>query len=147
MRIPSQSYLRKTRKRKLTISNNQTAAPYPHRQLRWSPMGLFRFSALTFNGPKIHYDPTWSAVVEGHPSCVVHGPLNLICMLDYWRDFCAGKGRRAREISYRAVAPVYAGETYEILTEGGKEEGDGVRWEVLVRKGGQVCMTGNILAV
>ncbi|KAK8076107.1 hypothetical protein PG994_003379 [Apiospora phragmitis] len=59
---------------------------YPYRQLRWSPVGLFRFSALTFNGHKIHYDGSWTRSVENHPSCVVHGPLNLISMLDYWRD-------------------------------------------------------------
>lgn len=84
--------------------------------------------------------------MEGHPACVVHGPLNLICMLDYWRDFCAGgKGRRVREISYRAVAPVYAGETYEISAEEGKEDGDVVTWDVLVNKEGKTCMTGHIV--
>ncbi|KAI0876419.1 hypothetical protein GGS24DRAFT_451348 [Hypoxylon argillaceum] len=122
---------------------------HPNRYLRWSPTGLFRFSALTFNGHKIHYDPTWSASVEGHPACVVHGPLNLVNMLDYWRDHCAGEGRRVREIVYRAVAPIYAGETYEISAGGAEEEveGEGLRWDVLVTKEGRTCMTGDILGV
>ncbi|TGJ82856.1 hypothetical protein E0Z10_g5914 [Xylaria hypoxylon] len=114
---------------------------YPQRQLRWSPTGLFRFSALTFNGHKIHYDPTWSTAVEGHPACVVHGPINLISMLDYWRDHCAAEGRGVKEISYRAVSPIYAGEMYGISAE---ETGES-RWEVLVRKEGKACMSGQIL--
>ena len=116
---------------------------YPKRELRWSPTGLFRFSALTFNGHKIHYDPTWSAAVEGHPACVVHGPINLISMLDYWRDHCAAPEHRTiKEISYRALEPIYAGETYDISAE---KVGDDT-WEVLVRKEGIVCMRGEILA-
>ncbi|KAI1313216.1 hypothetical protein F5Y03DRAFT_338432 [Xylaria venustula] len=129
-----------------TVKDVPKDGAYPTRHLRWSPTGLFRFSALTFNGHKIHYDPTWSATIEGHPACVVHGPINLISMLDYWRDHCAGVGgngeqRGIREISYRAVAPVYVGEEYEIC---GRDIGDG-RWEVLVRKGGKICMKGEIL--
>ncbi|KAI1814928.1 hypothetical protein GGS20DRAFT_545858 [Poronia punctata] len=121
----------------------QDGGAYPKRQLRWSPTGLFRFSALTFNGHKIHYDPTWSTAVEGHPACVVHGPLNLINMLDYWQDHCAAGGK-VREISYRAVAPIYAGETYAISAKSMETDG---RWEVLVEKDGKTCMRGEIVGV
>ncbi|KAI0535393.1 hypothetical protein GGR58DRAFT_515435 [Xylaria digitata] len=124
-----------------TVKDVPQDGAYPQRQLRWSPTGLFRFSALTFNGHKIHYDPTWSAAVEGHPGCVVHGPLNLISMLDYWRDHCDPEGREIREITYRAVAPIYAGETYGISAE---EAGE-LKWDMLVRKEGKTCMKGEIL--
>ncbi|KAI0440581.1 hypothetical protein F4803DRAFT_526926 [Xylaria telfairii] len=131
-----------------TMKDEAQKGAYPLRHLRWSPTGLFRFSALTFNGHKIHYDPTWCATVEGHPASVVHGPLNLISMLDYWRDRCAAGKRVIREIRYRAVAPVYAGETYEIASSAVKEaaeEDGGLRWELDVRKDSKTCMTGNIL--
>ncbi|KAI1421905.1 hypothetical protein F5Y12DRAFT_662622 [Xylaria sp. FL1777] len=127
-----------------TVKDVPQDGAYPHRQLRWSPTGLFRFSALTFNGHKIHYDTAWSAAVEGHPGCVVHGPINLISMLDYWRDHCAAEGRTVREINYRAVSPIYAGETYHISAEEVKEAGDS-RWEMLVQKEGKICMQGEIL--
>ncbi|GAP90896.2 putative mesaconyl-c4 hydratase [Rosellinia necatrix] len=123
---------------------------YPRRQFRWSPTGLFRFSALTFNGHKIHYDPTWTASVEGHPACVVHGPLNLINMLDYWRDHCGVGGLRVKEINYRAVAPLYAGDTYEISAEGptAVEGTDGnLGWDVVVTKDGRTHMKGHILGM
>lgn len=100
-----------------------------------------RFSALTFNGHKIHHDTEWTRGVEGHPATVVHGPLNLINMLDYWRDFHS-KGKTPQKVVYRAMAPVYAGERYKIFTQNDHmEEG---RSEVLIQGGPTVRMRGII---
>ncbi|KAL7953454.1 hypothetical protein V8C34DRAFT_318146 [Trichoderma compactum] len=93
---------------------NDTNA-FPIRKLSWSAVGLFRFSALTFNGHKIHYNEDWTLNAEGHPGVVVHGPLNVINLLDYWRDF-HGEGAGPDEIMYRAMSPVYGGEEYQIRT-------------------------------
>lgn len=105
---------------------------------------MFRFSALTFNGHKIHYDEAWSRGVESHPGSVVHGPLNLINMLDYYRDVCSDVA--VGEISYRAVAPLYAGQTYDVRASSMPLEGQDKTWEVLVERNGKACMKGNILA-
>lgn len=118
------------------------------RSLRWSPTALFRFSALTFNGHKIHYNEDWTRAVEGHPGVVVHGPLNLICILDYWRD-AHGKGLGLyvpRDIIYKAIAPIYAGEEYRIYTEGEgpSEGGEGQAWDIVAEKKGVVCMRARI---
>ncbi|KAM0397435.1 hypothetical protein ACHAPZ_008041 [Fusarium culmorum] len=118
---------------------------YPVRELRWSPVGLFRFSALTFNGHMIHYNQDWTRNVEGHPGEVVHGPLNLINLLDYWRDI-HGNGERPREISYRALSPLYAGQTYNIRTDAIKKTENGRTWDVLVEREGTVCMKSEISA-
>ncbi|KAF2715801.1 hypothetical protein K504DRAFT_365551 [Pleomassaria siparia CBS 279.74] len=85
-------------------------------------VSLFRFSALTFNGHKIHYSPEWCRKVEGHRKCVVHGPLNLINMLDFWRDTAHAeeKGTLPKSIRYRAMSPLYMSEPYRILLH--KEE-------------------------
>ncbi|CRK26599.1 hypothetical protein BN1708_014593 [Verticillium longisporum] len=115
----------------------------PLRRLSWSSVGLFRFSALTFNGHMIHYNQEWTRDVEGHPGAVVHGPLNLISMLDYWRDV-HGKGQRPREIAYRALSPIYAGETYDIRTVGERGPGDDKGWDISVEKGGTICMKAQI---
>lgn len=99
-----------------TVSTNHPLTPaFPVRKLSWSHVGLFRFSALTFNGHKIHYNEDWTRTAEGHPGVVVHGPLNVINLLDYWRDI-HGQGTSPDEIFYRAVSPVYAGEEYQIRT-------------------------------
>ncbi|KAF7526698.1 hypothetical protein G7054_g10666 [Neopestalotiopsis clavispora] len=117
---------------------------YPLRKLYWSPVGLFRFSALTFNGHKIHYDESWTQSVENHPAQVIHGPLNLISMLDYWRDV-VGKGQ-VGEISYRAMSPLYAGDTYQIRTSNPVDGGEGSAWDILVEKDGKTCMKSAITA-
>ncbi|KAI5918066.1 hypothetical protein F4810DRAFT_715855 [Camillea tinctor] len=118
---------------------------YPTRQLRWSPVGLFRFSALTFNGHRIHYDPSWSTTVEGHQGCVVHGPLNLICMLDYWRDVCSN--RPLKQIIYRALAPIYAGDTYQIRASPPVAVDLGWQWQIYVEKDKKICMRGAIIGL
>ncbi|KAF1354074.1 hypothetical protein EJ07DRAFT_134235 [Lizonia empirigonia] len=80
-------------------------------------VSLFRFSALTFNGHKIHFSPEWCRQVEGHRTCVVHGPLNLINILDFWRDTAKGGSSEAvpKSVAYRAMSPLYMAEPYRIL--------------------------------
>lgn len=108
---------------------------------------LFRFSALTFNGHRIHYDLPWARNVEGHRNAVVHGPMNLVSMLDLWRDGKEGQEKGAfvypKSIEYRATSPVYAGEGYRIVMD----KGDGGK-EVdmrVVSDDGTGCMKGTIV--
>ncbi|RGP69452.1 mesaconyl-c4 hydratase [Fusarium sporotrichioides] len=118
---------------------------HPIRELRWSPVGLFRFSALTFNGHMIHYNQDWTRNVEGHAGEVVHGPLNLINLLDYWRDI-HGTGESPRGISYRALSPLYASQTYNIRTEAIQDTENGKSWDVVVEREGTTCMKSEITA-
>jgi len=47
---------------------------------------------------------------------VVHGPLNLINMVDFWRDVRGGEGF-PKKITYRATSPLYAGEKYRVVMD------------------------------
>jgi hydroxyacyl-ACP dehydratase HTD2-like protein with hotdog domain len=110
---------------------------------------LFRFSALTFNGHKIHHSPQWCREVEGHRNAVVHGPLNLVNILDFWRDSAQGGGKAAvpKSIAYRAMSPLYVGEPYRILLEknGDKEISSG-EWKADIWDGfGKQSMKGTIV--
>ena len=49
------------------------------------PVMLFRFSALTFNGHRIHYDRPYATAVEGYPGLVVHGPLTAVLLMELVR--------------------------------------------------------------
>jgi len=69
------------------------------------PVLLFRYSALTFNGHRIHYDRSYCAEVEGHPGLLVHAPLMATLMLDLIRRH--DPTRPIRAFSYRALAPVF----------------------------------------
>lgn len=125
-------------------SANPLITAFPIRKLSWSPVGLFRFSALTFNGHKIHYNEDWTRNAEGHPGIVVHGPLNVINLLDYWRDF-HGEGTGPDEIIYRAMSPVYGGEEYQIRTLDILETTNSKVFEVAAEKNGVIIMKASII--
>ncbi|KAH8816230.1 hypothetical protein F5884DRAFT_818336 [Xylogone sp. PMI_703] len=119
------------------------------RDLVQTPVTLFRFSALTFNGHRIHYDRDWCRKVEGHREIVVHGPLNLVSIVDFWRDVLGGGQNDGvegmifpRKISYRATSPIYGGERYRIVMD--EEDADGGADVRIVDSYGNVGMVGKI---
>jgi 3-methylfumaryl-CoA hydratase len=69
------------------------------------PVMLFRYSALTFNSHRIHYDREYAVRTEGHEGLVVHGPLIATLLLDLlgrntgWRS--------VRKFAFKAVSPLY----------------------------------------
>ena len=68
---------------------------------------LFRYSALTANAHRIHYDADYARSVEGYPGCVVHGPLLATLMLDAFRD--AHPKAQVRRFRFRALAAAFEG--------------------------------------
>lgn len=73
---------------------------------------LFRYSALTFNGHRIHYDRQYAQSVEGYPDLVVHGPLIATLLLDTVARFVPGVV--VREYAYKAVRPTFLGDTFSV---------------------------------
>ena len=69
------------------------------------PTMLFRYSALTFNGHRIHYDQPYATKVEGYPGLVVHGPLIATLLMDLIRR--EAPGARLKRFSYRAQGPLF----------------------------------------
>lgn len=78
------------------------------------PTMLFRYSAITFNGHRIHYDFPYSTREEGYQDLVFHGPLQATLMLRASEKF---KNARAKSFSHKGVAPVYANENLHISIE------------------------------
>lgn len=74
------------------------------RTIRPDPVTLFRYSALTFNPHRIHYDRPYAMEVEGYPGLVVHGPFSQQCLLDLLRD---STDRPIRSFTMRARAPLF----------------------------------------
>ncbi len=66
---------------------------------------LFRYSALTFNGHRIHYDRKYAIEVEGYHGLIVHGPLIATLLLDLLRNKLPGA--RVMQFQFRAVRPVF----------------------------------------
>ena len=77
-----------------------------------SPVMLFRYSAVTFNGHLIHYDQDYVTKVEGYPGLVVHGPLIATRMLQAFVD--ANPGREVESLNYRGLRPLIAPRPFEV---------------------------------
>jgi 3-methylfumaryl-CoA hydratase len=75
------------------------------RQIQPDATLLFRYSALTFNGHRIHYDRRYTTEVEGYPGLVVHGPLIATLLLDLLRRNLADAG--IASFSFRAIRPLF----------------------------------------
>ncbi|TDF83882.1 MaoC family dehydratase N-terminal domain-containing protein [Pseudomonas sp. H9] len=86
-----------------------------------SPVALFRYSAVTFNAHRIHYDEPYATAVEGYPGLVVQGPL--IATLTV-AAFCrAHPDARLRHFAYRGLRPLIAPHAFEV---GGRITGAGI---------------------
>ena len=84
----------------------------------WEPTSthLFRFSAVTFNGHRIHYDQPYATGVEGYPALVVHGPFIAAKL--------AGLAERRGPLagfSFRAQAPIFLGQPIRLRDDGAGE--------------------------
>src|SRR6185312_10792579 len=83
---------------------------------------LFRYSALTFNAHRIHYDRRYATGVEGYPGLVVHGPLIATLLMDLLR-----RSQSLADVvrfSFRAVGPLFDTASFSVC---GKPEGKKVQ--------------------
>jgi len=99
------------------------AAPKEHdwaREIRPDPVLLFRYSALTFNGHRIHYDRRYVTEVEGYPGLVVHGPLIATLLLDLLRRSLPDV--TVSRFSFRAIKPMFDVAPFSVC---GRRESDG----------------------
>lgn len=83
---------------------------------------LFRYSALTFNTHRIHYDREYATKVEGYPDLVVHGPLQATLLMN---RVAGALGHSRFQFSYRGAAPLFAGQAAYICKDEGSE---GAAW-------------------
>ena len=101
------------------------------------PTLLFRYSALTFNGHRIHYDRTYARDVEGYGGLVVHGPLlaTYMCALagNVWRD------RPVSGFEFRGMRPVLDTEAFSVC---GRADGDTAIDMWIANDDGHLAMQG-----
>ncbi|KAJ5256717.1 hypothetical protein N7478_012821 [Penicillium angulare] len=140
---PSFSHASKSKQSAISTEGNTHSRTFVQ-----TPVTLFRFSALTFNPHKIHYSLPWARDVEGHKDLVVHGPLNLISILDLWRDTRdttrTDPALLVPEIiSYRATSPLYAGEEYSVVLQEKESKSGGMAVQI-IGPGGAVAMKAEI---
>jgi 3-methylfumaryl-CoA hydratase len=90
------------------LKANDTPAPSGEqwrREIHPDPVLLFRYSAVTFNSHRIHYDHPHATRVEGYPGLVVHGPLTATLLVDLLRRNLPGA--TLRTFTFRALKPLF----------------------------------------
>jgi 3-methylfumaryl-CoA hydratase len=81
---------------------------------------LFRYSALTFNGHRIHYDQAYARDEEGYPDLVVHGPLTATLLQQFALE--QGDGRALARFDFRGVNPLFVARPFQLE---GRRDDDG----------------------
>lgn len=103
-----------------------------------SPTMLFRFSALTYNSHRIHYDRDYARTVEGYPGLVIHGPLQALLMAEHVRARNGVDLQRPATFEYRLIAPLFEHQGLVIRTRSVDEigaEADTLETEACDRRG------------
>ncbi|MFO1080132.1 MAG: MaoC family dehydratase N-terminal domain-containing protein [Reyranellaceae bacterium] len=104
-----------------------------------SPVLLFRFSALTFNSHRIHYDQPYVTGVEGYPGLIVHGPLMGLLQIELARR--SHPGRTPATFEFRALSPVYAGPAISVQA---RPEADGSVTTWIADSAGGLAQQGKV---
>ncbi|WP_454916169.1 FAS1-like dehydratase domain-containing protein [Xanthobacter sediminis] len=103
------------------------------RAMKVEPPLLFRYSALTFNGHRIHYDRRYATEVEHYPGLVVHGPMQAALLCNYATEL---RGAPPKRFSFRGLSPLFDGDA---LVLHAAEDGENLKlWAA--RENGPVSM-------
>jgi 3-methylfumaryl-CoA hydratase len=95
---------------------------------------LFRYSALTFNGHRIHYDRRYVTEVEGYPGLIVHGPLQAALLYYYAAEL---RGVAPSRFEFRGLSPLFDGDDFALHAD---DDGDGLKlWTA--KSDGTLCMS------
>lgn len=121
----------------LPTPRKAAASEKPVFSFKPDPVMLFRYSALTFNGHRIHYDHPYATIIEGHRGIVVHAPL----MATMVANIAASIYGSFSSMDFRAVSPAIAGERLEIFSF---DQTEGSLGFETVADGGRLIMSTTI---
>lgn len=100
-------------------------APHGTHRIEIEPSAplLFRYSALTFNGHRIHYDASYTREEEGYPGLIVHGPMQATMLAQLAADIM---GRRPASFEFRSLSPLFDNANFTLNAT--EEEGRLTLW-------------------
>ena len=102
------------------------------------PVLLFRYSALTLNSHRIHYDRDYATQVEGYPGLIVHGPL----LATYLLELVARQypTKEVRSFEFKAVSPVFDGADFTVCGLAPDDDGKCELW--IKNEADELCVRG-----
>ncbi|KAG0173793.1 hypothetical protein DFQ28_008128 [Apophysomyces sp. BC1034] len=115
-----------------------------------TPIMLFRYSALTFNSHRIHYDHVYATTQENHPACLVHGPLSSTLLMNLLRSHLSDQDTldEAAIVSfrYRCLTPLYVNQKITLCgREAVSEQPDKKSYELwIIDHQGNLAVKGTV---
>jgi 3-methylfumaryl-CoA hydratase len=104
------------------------------------PVLLFRYSAATFNGHRIHYDRAYAQLTEGYPALVVHGPLMATMLIGL---VCRSlPGTAISKFAFKAMAPVFDDRPFHLCASDTEASPDISIW--VQDADGRLCIDGHV---
>ncbi len=129
--------------RENAVAGAQSTEPKPApeqadfcKQITPDPVLLFRYSALTFNSHRIHYDREYVTNVEAYPGLIVHGPLLATLLVDTLLENISGS--RLRKFEFKAISPVFDLNTFQVCGSQADAQGNCRLW--ITNHLGALCM-------
>ena len=110
------------------------------REVRADPVLLFRYSALTFNGHRIHYDLPYATGTEGYPGLVVHGPLLATLMVELVR--ARHPEAPVTAFAFRALRPIFDTAPFTVAGRLAEDRRGAALW--VADPGGLLAMRGTV---
>ena len=100
------------------------------------PVLLFRYSALTFNGHRIHYDREYASNTESYPGLVVHGPLLATLLVEFLTE--TYPDQKLLHFEFKALKPVFDTGTFHVCVNKINDEGTSKLW--IADSEGECCI-------
>ena len=116
----------------------ESTAPLYSQTLCGDAVTLFRFSALTFNSHRIHYDRDYAVNVEGYAGLVVHGPLLATQLAQFAEKNFETSDRRLGSFSFKAVSPIVDTQNYTLCAGNKNSDGRVPLW--IIKDNGVLAM-------
>ncbi|MDB3993146.1 MaoC family dehydratase N-terminal domain-containing protein [Gammaproteobacteria bacterium] len=126
-----------------TSPRNTVAAPISSdfsARINPDPVFLFRYSALTFNGHRIHYDREYARLEEGYPGLIVHGPLLATLLIGTFAEH--NPSAEIKKFEFRATNPVFDTNSFEVCGMNPNSDGEASVW--IKNHNGNLCMQAQI---
>lgn len=116
-----------------SVGSNPAKPALQNRKITASAPFLFRYSALTFNGHRIHYDAPYTRSEEGYPGLIIHGPMQATLLCQYASDL---RHAAPKSFEFRSVSPIFDTDDFTINAQ---QDGDTLSlWTA--RLGGPIAM-------
>ena len=127
---------------KKNVLSTETRSFSWNKEIKTNSVMLFKYSAITFNGHRIHYDLPYVTTVEKYPGLVVHGPLTATLLMNLCEKMSPSK--KLIEFKFKAISPLFNEELFTL--KGEPKDSSNLKWNLWAENNlKELCMEATAL--